>query len=124
MSAIISWFWVPSVRSSHVQQTWIWERMYGSFMHSCDIRMPCVRPSTIWLFHTHFFHLFFKNSPFVLWKYGRRIRLSSKYAHKPLQHQTQNKIEESQPTTDNHSKENDDHDIYSGERDDQKSSDA
>jgi len=33
-------------------------------------------------------------APFVLWKYGRRIRMSSKYAHKPVQHQTQNKVED------------------------------
>ena len=36
----------------------------------------------------------------MLWKYGHRIRMRSKYAHKPVQHQTQNnKVEESRPTT-------------------------
>jgi hypothetical protein len=44
MSTITSRLWIPSVRSSHVQQTWIWERMYDSCMPSYTIRMPCVRP--------------------------------------------------------------------------------
>ena len=30
--------------------------------------------------------IFKKNSPIVLWKYGRQIRMNSKYARKPLQH--------------------------------------
>jgi len=32
--------------------------------------------------------------PFLFWKYGRRIRMSSKYAHKPQQHQPRVKFEE------------------------------
>ena len=31
-------------------------------------------------------------SPFLLWKYGRRIRMSSKYAHKSQRH-TQGKVD-------------------------------
>ena len=126
MSAIISWFWVPFVRSSHVQQTWIWERRYGACVYSYSIRMPFVRLISRFLFFLNFFHssnLFLFFSPFVLWKYGRRIRMSSKYAHKPLQHhhQTQNKVqpeqvEEAQPqpattttaSENHHSKENND----------------
>jgi len=39
-------------------------------------------------------------APLLLWKYGRRIRMSSKYAHKPQQHQIKsNKVEESQTAT-------------------------
>ena len=43
MSAITDWLWLPSVRFSHIQQTWIWERLYDSCMPSYNIRMPCVR---------------------------------------------------------------------------------
>lgn len=40
-------------------------------------------------------------SPFLLWKYGRKIRMSSKNAHKPQQHQIRSKVdvEESQTTS-------------------------
>ena len=83
MSAVNGWLWLPSVRSSHVRQTWIWDRMYGSCMPSYSIRMPCVSC----LIHTHSFSfiymiLFF--SPILFWLYGRRIRMSSKFAHKPV----------------------------------------
>jgi hypothetical protein len=98
MSAVTSWLWLPTVRSSHVQQTWIWGRMYDSCMPSYSIRMSCVRPfSSIFLPYTQF--LFFsskKISPILLWIYGRSIRMSSKYAHKPVHHPTQIKVAESE----------------------------
>ena len=110
MSAVTSWLWLSSVRSSNVQQTWIWDRKYDSCMPSFSIRMSCVRPfSSVFLsclsdsffsffpFLTYFYTL----SPILLWIYGRRIRMSSKYAHKPVHHPTEIKVveSESQPQT-------------------------
>ena len=44
MFAVTSWLWLPSVCSSYVQQTWIWDRKHDSCMRSYSTRMPCVRP--------------------------------------------------------------------------------
>ena len=93
MFAVTSWLWLPSFRSSYVQQTWIWDRKHDSCMRSYSTRMPCVRPFFIhsWVvFHTHFFflYIFLYFSPILLWIYGRRIRMSSKYAGKPVHRPT------------------------------------
>ena len=63
MSAVTSWLWLSSVRSSHVQQTWIWERKYDSCMPSYIIWLPYVRLSHLFDSlvagpHTHFFFFF------------------------------------------------------------------
>ena len=69
-----------------------------AILSGCPTYVPSHSP--VACLHTYFFFIIItKNSPIVLWKYGRRIRMSSKYADKSLEQQTSknNKVEGFQP---------------------------
>jgi len=81
-SSIVSWLWISTICACDVPQTWIWKGRHDTGM-SCDR----VRMSSVSGLYKHRSlsnkHL---NRPFLLWHYGKRIRMSSKYAQKSAVH--------------------------------------
>lgn len=79
-------FRLPPVCSGDVRETGVRKRRHHPRMSGHRPRVSCVRPLTYHSDYTlrnhidvslkHFY------SPVFLWKYGRRIRASSRYAHK------------------------------------------
>ena len=83
MSAVTSWLWLSSVRSSHVQQTWIRERKYDSCMPSYNIRMPCVRPSHLSELFSCSFFFFKKKAPLF---FGNMVARYAWVVNSPIKH--------------------------------------
>ena len=94
MFALPRWVRLPAFRHPHVQQAWLREgrhyprmRVYSAWMPRVRFALPLRREPAD-----------FTPRPFLFWKYGRRIRMSSKYAHKsPQQHHPEG--QEKQPKT-------------------------
>jgi hypothetical protein len=76
---------LPPVRASDVREAGVRKRRHHPRMSSHRPRVSCVRPLTYrsdytpWDIDILLQHLY---SPLLLWKYGQRIRASSRYAQK------------------------------------------
>lgn len=82
-AALVSWIWVPIVCPFHVRQAWIWKRKYYPSSFGYCTRLPCVSTFFASKKGVLFLNLICSyHRPLLLWKYGKRIRMSSRYASK------------------------------------------
>ena len=77
--SVSGWLWISVVRSGNVRKAGLRKRRYNSCLCSDRLRLPCVRPSIYRYQEGADRRRLF--SPVLLWKYGKRIRMSSKYAY-------------------------------------------